>query len=249
MATFRDLFAFASGSYASHRPEYPAELFRWLAAATSHRERAWDCATGSGQAAVALADHFDDVVATDASIAQLTSARRIPGVSYVATVAEATALAADSVDLAAVAQALHWFDRPPFFAEVDRVLRRGGLLAVWSYGMITIAPAIDAVLHRFYEEELGPYWPPERALVESGYDGIVLPYPEERPPHFVMETRWSLAQLVGYLSTWSAVGRYVAKVGANPMPAAMRNLKRVWGPDEPRRIEWPLVVRVARKAM
>jgi SAM-dependent methyltransferase len=249
MANFRDLFAFASGAYASHRPEYPAELFQWLGAGTSHRERAWDCATGSGQAAVALADHFEHVVATDASIVQLTSARRIPGVSYVATAAESTALAADSMDLATVAQALHWFDRPRFFAEVDRVLRPGGLLAVWSYGMITVAPAIDAVLRRFYEEELGPYWPAERALVESGYDGIVLPFPEEPTPHFVMETRWSLAQLGGYLSTWSAVGRYAAAVGADPMPAAMEALERVWCSDDPRRIGWPLVVRVARKPM
>jgi SAM-dependent methyltransferase len=249
MATFRDLFAFAAGSYASHRPAYPAELFRWLASVSRGQELAWDCATGSGQAAVSLADHFAGVVATDASMTQLSSARRRPGVHYVATPAEAAALAPGSADLVTVAQALHWFDRPRFFAEVERVLRPGGLLAVWSYGMIRIAPAIDAVLHRFYEVELGRYWPAERALVESGYAGIALPYPEEPTPAFEMETRWRLDQLGGYLSTWSAVGRYAAAVGTDPIPAVVRELEQVWGPDEPRRIEWPLVVRVSRKSM
>jgi SAM-dependent methyltransferase len=249
MPTFRDLFAFASGSYATHRPDYPDELFRWLASVSPRRETAWDCGTGSGQAAVSLGAHFASVVATDASVKQLTSARRTPGVHYVAMAAEAAALTVDSTDLVTVAQALHWFDRPRFFAEVDRVLRPGALLAVWSYGMTAIAPAIDAVLHRFYEEVLGPYWPAERALVESGYVGIVLPYAEESAPSFAMQTSWRLAQLGGYLSTWSAVGRYVAAVGTDPLPAIMQELERVWGADEARPIRWPLVVRVARKPM
>ena len=249
MASFRDLFAFASGSYASHRPAYPPALFRWLASVSPRRERAWDCGTGSGQAAVALAEEFTEVVATDASITQLESAHHAPGVYYLAGAAEAAALATHSVDLVTVAQALHWFDRPRFFAEVDRVLRPGGLLSVWSYGMIAIAPPIDAVLHRFYEHELGAYWPAERALVESGYEGIALPYPEESTPSFEMETSWRLAQLGGYLSTWSAVGRYRTATGTDPMPIALRELERVWGADEPKHIRWPLVVRLARKPM
>ena len=249
MSAFRDLFAFASGSYASHRPAYPAALFRWLASVSPRREWAWDCGTGSGQAAVALSEHFAHVVATDASVRQLESAHRTPCVHYLAAAAETAPLADGCVDLVTVAQALHWFERPRFFAEVDRVLRAGGLLAVWSYGMITIAPPIDAVLLRFYEDALGPYWPAERRLVESGYEGIALPYAEEAAPPFEMETSWRLTQLVGYLSTWSAVGRYRATVGSDPMPAVLRELERVWGADEPRPIRWPLVVRIGRKPM
>jgi SAM-dependent methyltransferase len=249
MASFRDLFAFASGSYASHRPAYPTALFRWLASVSSRRERAWDCGTGSGQAAVSLAEEFSQVAATDASVTQLESAHQAQGVHYLAAAAEAAPLATRSVDLVTVAQALHWFDRARFFAEVDRVLRPGGHLAVWSYGMITIAPPIDAVLHRFYEEVLGPFWPAERALVESGYAGIVLPYPEDPTPSFEMETTWQLAQLGGYLSTWSAVGRFRAARGTDPMPAVLHELEGVWGADAPKKIRWPLVVRLARKPM
>ena len=247
MPAFRDLFAFAAGSYASYRPEYPDELFRWLAESTRRRECAWDCGTGSGQAALALAGHFAQVVATDASLTQLVNARRTPGVHYLAMAAESAALGADTVDLVTVAQALHWFDRERFFAEVDHVLRPGGALAVWSYALVSIDPAIDAVLHRLYQDVLGSYWPAERRLVESGYADITLPYSEEPPPPFVMRTTWSLAQLGGYLSTWSAVGRYRAMVGADPLADTMYALGSIWGTSETRPIRWPLSVRIARK--
>jgi hypothetical protein len=120
MPSFRDHFAFAAGSYASHRPRYPDALFAWLASITPNRQRAWDCATDSGQAASSLAAHFEHIVATDPSLAQLDAADRTGDVHDAAMTAEAPALSSQSVDLITVAQALHWFDRPAFFAEVDR---------------------------------------------------------------------------------------------------------------------------------
>ena len=178
MPAFVDHFAATSASYARYRPHYPAALFDVIASATSARNTAWDCGTGSGQAAVPLAERYGEVIATDPSVAQLARAERTAGVTYVAMTAERCALAAHTVDLVTVAQALHWFDRPAFFAEVDRVLRPGGALAVWSYGLLSIEPAIDLLLQRLYVETLGPYWPAERALVDSGYAAIELPYPE-----------------------------------------------------------------------
>ncbi|HET9011590.1 MAG TPA: class I SAM-dependent methyltransferase, partial [Gemmatimonadaceae bacterium] len=243
MPTFRDHFAFAARSYAAFRPHYPAALFDWLAGASPRRERAWDCGTGSGQAAVGLATHFDVVVATDPSLQQLGSAQRARGVEYLAMPAESAALADASVDLVAVAQALHWFDRPRFFGEVDRVLRPGGMLAVWSYGLLAITPAIDAVLHALYVHTLGDYWPSERALVDSGYAGIDLPYPELTTPHFSMQASWELQDLEGYLSTWSAVGRYRAVTGADPLQPLHHALASAWGSERRLAVRWPLVVR------
>lgn len=245
--TFRDHFAFAASSYASFRPRYPAALFRWLASEERGHERAWDCGTGSGQAAVALAAHYGSVVASDASLAQLASADRADGVEYVAMSAESSALRAESVDLVTVAQALHWFDRARFFDEVDRVLRPGGVLAVWSYGLLTITPAIDARLRHFYSNTLGGYWPSERALVDSGYAGVALPYPELKTPRITMNASWTLAELLGFLSTWSAVGRYRASVGVDPTRALSTDLAAVWGAEERRRVRWPVVLRAARK--
>jgi SAM-dependent methyltransferase len=249
MPEFTDHFAFAARSYASYRPRYPATLFDWIASFTPGHERAWDCGTGSGQAALALARRYGEVIATDPSASQLASAGRAPGVTYLAMTAERCALAAGSVDLVTAAQALHWFDHPAFFAETDRVLRPGGALAVWSYGLIAIDPTIDLILRRLYLETLDPYWPAERSLVESGYASIALPYPEVAPPALVMEESWTLTQLGGFLSTWSAVGRYRTALGTDPLPEFMSGIAAAWGATSARRVHWPLVVRLARKPM
>jgi SAM-dependent methyltransferase len=248
MPSFSDHFSDVAASYASYRPRYPAVLFAWLASVAPDRDRAWDCGTGNGQAATALAAHFDEVVASDPSMAQLTNAPRVDRVSLVAMTAEQAALADRTVALATVAQALHWFKRGEFYREVDRVLRPGGVLAVWSYSLALIDPDIDALLGRFHVDTLGACWPAERALVDSGYRGIELPYPELSPPAFEMAADWDLAQLGGYLTTWSAVSRYRAERGEDPVPAIMRNVAMAWGdPAAKRRIRWPLTLRVSRK--
>jgi len=172
MPAFSDHFSAAARTYAAFRPHYPAALFDWLCAITARRERVWDCGTGNGQAAASLAGRFAQVIASDPSVAQLANATPAPGVSYVAMTAEQAALP----------PAQHWFDRPRFFAEADRVLRPGGTLAVWSYGLLTIDPAIDARIAHLYRDLLGPYWPSERSLVDSGYAGVALPYAELAAP-------------------------------------------------------------------
>jgi len=125
------------------------------------------------------------------------------------------------------------------------VLVPGGLLAVWSYGLSTIEPAVDEVLRRFHDVELGAYWSPERKLVERGYEGITFPFVEERVPAFAMQATWTLPQLGGYLSTWSAVGKYRKVTGRDPIPAVMRTLADRWGePAQARLVTWPLTLRV-----
>src|SRR4051812_22896386 len=73
---FKDHFSKQAVDYAKFRPRYPKELFRWLASIAPDTELAWDCATGSGQAAVELADCFGRVIATDASQKQIANAER-----------------------------------------------------------------------------------------------------------------------------------------------------------------------------
>jgi SAM-dependent methyltransferase len=249
MSSFSDHFSGIAASYASYRPGYPAALFAWLAGLAPDRARAWDCGTGSGQAAEGLAAHFDEVVATDPSVAQLTNAPRVDHVAYVAMTAERVALVDRAVALVTVAQALHWFERTDFYREVDRVLRPGGILAAWTYALAIIDPDVDAILSRFHTETMGPYWPAQRSLVDAGYQGIELPYPELSPPGFEMKVDWDLPQLRGYITTWSAVSRYRAERGEDPVPAIMRAVAERWGnPAERRRIRWPLTLRVACKS-
>ncbi len=239
---FRDNFSRDSASYAEYRPRYPRDLFAWLASVSVGHELAWDAGTGNGQAAVALADHFNRVIATDPSVKQLEQAVAHPRVEYLVA-AEAADLDPVSVDLATVAQALHWFDRPAFWSEVRRVVRPGGIVAVWCYELQHVSPDLDAVIGRFYRETVGPYWTPDRRLVEDGYRSIEFPFAELAVPSFAMTAEWTLEQQVGYLGTWSAVGRYRDQVGTDPVSLVRPDLERVWGADPVRTVSWPLSVR------
>lgn len=245
---FADHFSPSAAAYASYRPRYPAALFEWLASVAPDRVRAWDCATGNGQAATALASYFAHVVATDPSVAQLAHAERMPKLDYAAMTAESAAIAARSVSVVTVAQALHWFDRHAFFAEVRRALVPGGVIAVWSYALGALGDArLDDAVLRFYRETVGPYWPPERAIVEAGYSALEWPFEEIAAPPLAMSATWSLDHLTGYLSSWSAVQRARAATGQDPIAPLLRELAPLWGePGSLRTIRWPLSVRAGR---
>lgn len=248
MPSFSDHFSSSAARYASYRPGYPPALFDWLATIVPDRDRAWDCGTGSGQAASPLATHFAHVVATDPSASQLAHATSHPRVSYVAMAAERTALASDSVSLVTVAQALHWFDQPAFYAEARRVLVSRGVVAVWSYGLLTLHDqGLDEIVHRFHRETVGPYWPPERRLVDEGYGAIELPFERIDAPPFSMTVDWTLEHFAGYVSTWSAVQRARVQAGKDLVPGVLALLRSSWGPAERvRRVEWPLTLRIGR---
>jgi len=208
---------------------------------------AWDCATGSGQAAIGLADHFEQVEATDASAAQLAAALAHPRVRYRQAPADASGLPPRSVDLVTVAQALHWLDRPAFYAEAGRVLVPGGVVAAWCYGLVELGAGLDQLIHAFYERTVGPYWPPERALVDSGYRTIDFPFAELPLPSVTMEAEVTLEELAGYLGTWSAVLRYRAARGHDPVAPLLDRLGLEWGgPKRRRTARWALAIRAGR---
>ena len=248
-APFRDLFSKGAAAYARHRPVYPAALYAHIAKLAPARDRAWDCATGSAQAARGLAEHFREVVATDASAAQLACAPSHARIRYRTAPAEVSGLEDASVDLIAVAQAMHWFDVPRFHAEVRRVARPDAVLAVWGYRRPTVGPRIDAVLGRFHDDVVGPYWPPERSHVEDGYAQLAWPFPTLGAPSFEMRTRWSLDDLVGYLGTWSAVQRYRDQRCVDPLPRLRAALTEAWDdPGTVRVVRWPLFLKLSRVA-
>lgn len=243
-----DHFSAQSTDYRRYRPHYPRALFEWLANACAARDVAWDCGTGNGQAAMALAGQFAHVVATDPSANQLVEAEAHARVEYRNAPAEASGLAGGSVDCVTVAQALHWFELPRFYAEVSRVLRPGGVIAVWCYGLAKIDPGLDRVIGAFYEDVVGPYWPPQRSHVESGYRDLPFPFEEITPPSFTMTAEWTLAELTGYVATWSPIKIFEKSRGYDPLGELIPPLARAWGdPGRRRLVVWPLSVRGGRR--
>jgi SAM-dependent methyltransferase len=245
---FKDLFSGLASDYARFRPHYPDALFSWLATLVPEHHLAVDVGSGNGQAAAALAPHFESVIAIEPSGSQLAHAEPIANVDFRKAAAEETGLDSGVADLLVAAQAVHWFDLDAFFSEAQRVLRPGGALVVWCYGVGGITPEIDALVHELYEKELGSYWDPERRLVETGYRTIVVPFEEMATPPFDMHVSWTLARLVGYLGTWSALKRYVEQHGNddNPLERLFPRLQQAWGPAPERTVTWPLSLRAFR---
>jgi ubiquinone/menaquinone biosynthesis C-methylase UbiE len=244
-----DLFSGHSNVYAEFRPDYPVELFAYLAGLVPGRRRAADLATGNGQAAVGLAQHFETVLALDASASQLAHARPHPRLAYLQSAAERLPLPAACLDLLTVAQAVHWFDLPAFYAEACRVLRPGGVVALWTYYLVRITPEIDAVVDRYYTQVTGPYWHPRRRWIDDRYRRLPFPFaelPAPEPP-LQMRASWKLRHLAGFLSTWSAAQAFQQARGYHPLEDIAAALTAAWGdPETERPAVWPLYFRLGR---
>jgi len=246
--SFKDHFSGHSSQYSEFRPRYPDKLFSLLAALCAEHDLAWDCATGSGQAAAGLIEHFDNVIATDASANQIADAARTDGITYNVATAENSGLQTEAVDLATVAQALHWFDIDAFTNEAIRVLKPDGVLAVWTYGLLAFDTGLDAIIRHLYADIVGEYWPFERNMVEGGYANVDMPFTEIPANPMEMTAEWDFSGLIGYLNTWSAVKAYEKANGNNPLELVQADLHRQWGVvDRTRIATWPLLVKVWRK--
>ena len=242
---FKDHFSAHASAYARYRPEYPQELFDYLATLTPRHEVALDCATGNGQAAIGLARHFECVVATDGSVSQLKNAQTHSHVAYLGNLAEQPALKSATVDLAVAAQAAHWFDHSRFHDGMRRVLRPDGALALWTYSLAFVTPPIDAVVRYFYEDVVGAYWPAERRYVMSEYRDLPFPWREIAAPQFQLRLEWMLDDFIGYIGTWSSTQRYTKVSGVDPLPALRAEIAPLWDCGK-RQVVWPLHMRVGR---
>lgn len=245
LANFKDHFSSGSERYATYRPTYPARLVDELARVSPGHNLALDCGCGTGQLSVLLAERFELVVATDASAAQIEQAVPHKRVQYRTALAEDSRLADSAADLITVAQAAHWLDLDKFYREVRRVARPNAVLALITYGVLHVEGDWEPAVQRFYYETVGPYWPPERRHVEDGYRSLPFPFREIPFPSLSMQVSWTLAELLGYVGTWSATKAAEKALGINPVVQFETELRECWGDAQTRRrVEWPLSLRV-----
>ena len=202
-------FAWGSDAYALARPGYPAALFQWIAKHSPARDAVWDCATGTGQAAVGLATHFGSVEATDSADSQVAHGIPHPRIRYSAQPAEATRFPDACFDAVTVAQALHWFDLPRFWAEVRRVARPGALFCAWGYAWFRYGEEVEAALVDPVMALVEPFWAANNRILWDGYRDADIAFPFERiaAPAFELTLETSTAGIAAYVRTWSAFKR------------------------------------------
>lgn len=243
----RNWFDQGGQAYARFRPEYPPELAAYLASLAPDRGLAVDVGCGNGQLTQLLAAHFGQVVGLDPSADQISNAIPNERIDYRCAPAERLPLPDASATLVTAAQAAHWFDLPAFYAEVRRVALPGAILALVSYGVLSLEPGLDERFQTFYRDEIGPYWPPERKLVDSGYATIDFPFEEIAPPALQIRLDWTLDQFLGYLQTWSAV-RKAREAGRDGLLLDFAgDLARLWGdPQAKRPVSWPIAMRIGK---
>ena len=230
-----------SDKYLVFRPNYPDALYKFLATHVSDRGCVWDCATGSGQAAFALANYFDVVLASDINREQLDAAPDHRAIHYLCCAAENTPIQSSSVDLITVAQALHWFNFELFYQEARRVAKPCALIAVWCYSLGHINEAIDPYIEHLYYDILGDkYWPAERRFIDEAYQTIPFPFEKIKTPVFTIEKELTFKQFIGYLRTWSAVKEYYAQTKIDPVLQVCDKLHAAWGDVDTHKMHWPL---------
>ncbi len=241
----KDNFSLQASGYSKFRPSYPKALIERIAGLVPAHEMALDVATGNGQVALMLADYFQTVYATDISEKQLSHAPVAINVIYREMPAEQLDFEDGQFDLITVAQAVHWFDFSLFYDEVYRTLKPGGIIAVMGYGLMHSNPASDAVIRRFYDEVIGPYWDAERKWLDENYETIPFPFEEMHMEKFENRLNWTFDQLIGYLETWSAVSHYKAHFNENPIDLIREELQTAWeGSDGT--IVFPILTRIGR---
>jgi SAM-dependent methyltransferase len=127
-----------AGEYDRFRPSYPDELFDTIRERLelSERPQVVDLGAGTGRASLAMAELGWRVTAVEPGRAMLDVLRQQASdrgllVSTVQAEAEATGLAPDAAELVTAAQAFHWFDHERALAEVARITRPGGGIALF----------------------------------------------------------------------------------------------------------------------
>lgn len=243
----KDLFSIQAKEYSKYRPNYPKEIFRFLNSVVYGHKRAWDCATGSGQAAIGLTPYFDEIIATDISESQLNNAVQHPKIKYLCVKAEESTLGSSSTDLITIATAIHLINKEVFYNEAERILKPEGVLAAWNYTRTIITPEIDRITDYYMYETLGKYWNPDIKAFFLEESKIDLPFDRIQTPEINMTHYWSFEEMINYIYTWSATQGYIQRNNKNPIELFYDDLKKAWGGEGVKKqVSWKFYFKVSR---
>ncbi len=242
----KDNFSAQASLYSQYRPTYPNSLYEFIYKLVPGKDYAWDCATGNGQIATELAKVFKKVAATDISAKQLAGAKQYENIQYLLESAEHSSFPDSSFDLITVGQAIHWFNFDNFYSEVHRTLKPGGIIALIGYPLMQIDSNVDRVIEYFYNTILNDYWDDERRYIDQQYQTIPFPFNEIKTPEFLMQLRWDVNGLIGFLNTWSAVQHYIRQHNNNPVDLNADQLKAAWGNEIAKEVTFKLLVRIGK---
>jgi ubiquinone/menaquinone biosynthesis C-methylase UbiE len=243
----KDQFSKQADLYAKHRPTYPPALYDYILSFVNEKNNAWDCATGNGQAAFALAGHFKKVFATDISAAQIEKATRKDNIEYLVCPAESTPFTGNTFDLVTVAQAYHWLQWDKFHEEVLRVCKPGAVIAIWVYYDHTTGDEkVDAAVKDFYKNVIGSYWDYERKYVEEKYTSVVFDFELLPDRNFETVLQWEREDLLGYISSWSAVQKFIKEKDYSPLPEIEKSINKLWKKNEMKNVIFPVYLKLGR---
>lgn len=223
------------------------ELFEYLSSLADKHQKAWDCAAGNGQAAHGLVPYFDEIIATDASESQIQHAKPHKKIIYKTATAEDSGIDSASVDLITVATAIHWLNTDLFYPEVKRILKKNGIIAVWTYSESNINREIDLVSGAYSGDVIGIHWPEENKKAWNFEEMTDFPFERIYGPEFKIEVEWNMKDFMNYLYTWSATQNYIKATGKNPLEIIYGDLLNAWGDESKKRpVTWKLNMKAGR---
>lgn len=176
---------FGASDYEKFRPVYPSEFYDFLRSQFAGKPSlAVDLGCGTGQATVALAELADKVIGIDNSQTMVDQANKSHPQSNISFRVGNDSnfeqhFSPESIDLITVAEAAHYFDLPNFYPKAHKLLKKGGLLAIWAYYGQGVEghPAVADIYEKYMDGEdlMGKYWSKGKQIVTEFYQNDKIP--------------------------------------------------------------------------